>query len=213
LMIINKPRGMVVHPGAGNKHGTLLNALLWLYDNESDDKPERAGIVHRIDKNTAGLLIVAKDIKTQGLLESMIEKHEIIRNYIGIVEGNMKGKGIIDRNIVRDPKHRTTFIVTDAKHGRHAVTHYEVVENYQKHSLVRFSLETGRTHQIRVHCKSIGHPIVGDPEYNPNSSVARGQGQMLESISVRFIHPITGKQIVAEIEPTQLFKQTLTKIV
>ncbi|MDR0461835.1 MAG: RluA family pseudouridine synthase [Christensenellaceae bacterium] len=211
LMVINKPRGMVTHPGAGNHDNTLLNALLHhatSHVNTAQDL-NRAGIVHRLDKNTAGLLIVARDITTQGLLSAMLERREVKRAYLGIVEGVMQGSGTINKNIVRDPNHRTLFTVTaDSKKGRTAITHYTVVQNFAKHTLVRFNLETGRTHQIRVHCKSIGHPLVGDPEYNPK----HGEGQMLESVSLSFIHPRTGEKIEFEIQPTQEFKNHLTKL-
>jgi len=215
LMVINKPRGMVVHPGAGNKMGTLLNALLWVVRDTQHTTScglVRAGIVHRLDKNTAGLMVVAKDAKTQSQLSDMLEKHTIARNYIGIVDGVMQGKGTIDKNIIRDPKHRTLFTTCD-KGGRRAITHFEAVENFAKHTVVRFKLETGRTHQIRVHCKAICHPLVGDPEYNPSCKLYSG-AQLLESISIAFTHPRTGKQISAEIPTTQLFddvRKRLTK--
>ena len=230
LMIINKPRGMVVHPGAGNKNGTLLNGLLYLIDNtdEADEPDEsdkaalsRAGIVHRLDKNTAGLMVVAKTAPVQAKLAAMLEKHEIERVYHGIVEGAWEGEGSINKNIIRDPKHRTLFttksqgsakqvLQTTATGGRTAITHYKVLKAFKKHSLVEFRLETGRTHQIRVHAKSAGHPLIGDPEYNPNSSV-KASGQMLESISISFIHPVTGKGVTKKIDTTDEFKHVLSK--
>jgi len=227
LMIINKPRGMVVHPGAGNKSGTLLNGLLYLIDNtgdsdESEDKAalSRAGIVHRLDKNTAGLMIVAKTAPVQAKLAAMLEKHEIERVYHGIVEGVWEGQGTIDKNIVRDPKHRTLF-KTAATGGRRAITHYKTLRVMRRgYSLVEFRLETGRTHQIRVHAKSVGHPLVGDPEYNPKYSpfvkgVAKqggfkASGQMLESVEISFVHPVTGKRVIEKTEPTAEFKKNLS---
>ena len=210
LMIINKPRGMVVHPGAGNRSGTLLNGLLSL--NGNDDKTlDRAGIVHRLDKNTAGLMVVAKTSKAQSQLSAMFERHEINRTYIGLVEGKMpREQGTINANIIRDPSHRTLFKTTTSG-GRSAITHYKVLQTFPKWSLVQFNLETGRTHQIRVHCKSIGHLLVGDVEYNPNSSI-KVDGQLLESVEISFTHPITHKTIHHKIQPSQLFADTIKRI-
>ncbi len=200
LMVINKPRGMVVHPGAGVKNGTVLNALL----GRGQGNLERAGIVHRLDKNTAGLLVVAKTADCQQRLGKMFERHEIIRTYWGLVDGVVKSDLTIDRNIVRHPQHRTIFTTTE-NGGRHAVTHLKVLERYAKHTLCEFTLETGRTHQIRVHCKAIHHPIVGDPEYN------HGDGQMLEALRLDFTHPITGVAVHLQISPTKAFAEAREK--
>lgn len=200
LMVINKPRGMVVHPGAGVKSGTVLNALL----GRGQGHLERAGIVHRLDKNTAGLLLVAKTTACQGKLAKMFERHDIQRTYWGLVDGRVTGDMTIDRNIIRHPNHRTIFTVTE-NGGRRAVTHLHVLERYAKHTLCEFTLETGRTHQIRVHCKAIHHPIVGDPEYNC------GSGQMLEAVRLDFVHPMTGAPVHVEIAPTKAFAQTRDK--
>ena len=209
LMIINKPRGLIVHEGSGVKTRTLEDELALI---QKDTTLERQGLVHRLDKNTAGLMIVAKDAKTQELLSAMLKKHDVERTYLGIVEGVMHGKGTIDKNIMRSPRNRTLYITTQSKQGRNAVTHYSVVGNYKKYTLVRFNLETGRTHQIRVHCKSIGRPLVGDPEYNPKSTIARGVGQMLESVEIAFTHPITNKPIKVKIQTTDLFKSIQSKM-
>ena len=200
LMVINKPRGMVVHPGAGVKSGTVLNALL----GRGQGHLERAGIVHRLDKNTAGLLIVTKTVACQGLLAKMFEKHTIQRTYWGLVEGKVVNDMTIDKNIIRHPQHRTIFTVTQ-QGGRRAITHLKVLENYARHTWCEFTLETGRTHQIRVHCKAIHHPILGDPEYNS------GQGQMLEAVRLDFTHPITGQAIHVEIPPTKEFAEARDK--
>ncbi len=200
LMVINKPRGMVVHPGAGVKSGTVLNALL----GRGQDHLERAGIVHRLDKNTAGLLVIAKTADCQQRLGRMFEKHEIKRTYWGLVDGVVGTDQTIDRNIIRHPQHRTIFTVTDHG-GRRAVTHLHVLERYARHTLCEFTLETGRTHQIRVHCKSIHHPILGDPEYNS------GNGQMLEAVKLDFVHPITGQPIHLAIQPTKAFVEAREK--
>ena len=200
LLVINKPRGMVVHPGAGIKSGTVLNALL----GPGQGNLERAGIVHRLDKNTAGLLIVAKTAECQQRLGRMFEKHEIRRTYWGLVDGIVPVDQTIDLNIKRHPQHRTIFTATE-QGGRRAVTHLHVLERYAKHTLCEFTLETGRTHQIRVHCKAIHHPILGDPEYNS------GNGQMLEAVKLDFVHPMTGQAIHLQIQPTKAFADAQEK--
>jgi 23S rRNA pseudouridine1911/1915/1917 synthase len=199
LFVVNKPRGMVVHPGAGIHSGTLLNGLL----GRQSPALERAGIVHRLDKNTAGLLIVAKTLKSQETLSKMFAEKQIQRTYIGLVEGRIVKNMAIDKNIIRNSKHRTLFTVTPTG-GRKAVTHVKTLEIYNKYTLCEFTLETGRTHQIRVHCKSIGHPIVGDTEYNPGGFIKTG-GQMLEAIKLEFLHPVTKSPIKIEISPTKEF--------
>lgn len=207
LMVINKPRGMTVHPGAGQKSGTMLNALL---GQNTNHELERGGIVHRLDKNTAGLIVVAKNADVQAKLSAMFEKRQVKRVYNGIIDGVLHGSGVIDTNIIRDPNHRTMFRTTQ-QGGRKAITHFRVLQTFQKFSLVEFRLETGRTHQIRVHCKSIGRPIVGDPEYNPNGKI-KCSGQMLESIEIAFIHPITSKEIEIKIGYSDEFRTVFEKI-
>jgi len=232
LMVVNKPRGMVTHHGANISSGTLEDLLgEYLKTPVADATPplqgedaqrscearslqkgefSRSGIVHRLDKNTAGLLVVAKTAAVQEKLFEMMKNREIKRTYIGIVEGIIHSNGTINRNLIRSPRNRTKYITT-MQGGREAVTHYEVVKQYKKHTLVWFRLETGRTHQIRVHSKSIGHPLVGDLEYNPKSSI-KMPGQMLESILIAFVHPFTKKQIEVEIKPTQIFVDCLNKL-
>jgi 23S rRNA pseudouridine1911/1915/1917 synthase len=271
LMIINKPRGMVIHTGAGVKSGTLLNGLIWrqiaqpnptapppIQPNPTAPPPplsptdivtepyannlecagivqhpingvgelhragivqhpidgvgelHRAGIVHRLDKNTAGLVIVAKTAEAQAKLGAMFEKHEIKRTYLALVEGVVKGDMTIDKNIIRHKTVRTLF-TTAAAGGRRAVTHLTVLEQYKKHTLCEFVLETGRTHQIRVHCKSINHPIVGDPEYNPNGTMKNLNGQMLSAVKLEFCHPITKKDIKIEINASKQLTDTIKK--
>jgi len=216
LMIVNKPRGMTVHPGAGVRSGTLLNALLYLQKQGKIGNVERCGIVHRLDKNTAGLMIVAKTPKAQELLGKMFEYHDVKRTYNGLVDGKLEGKGTIDRHIMRDPKYRTRYTTTDNERaGRKAITHWESLGVY-KHgqnsvSLVKFNLETGRTHQIRVHMKSIGRPLIGDPEYNHKSSI-KFDGQLLESVELEFSHPITGEPMKFNIEPSKEFQSTLIRL-
>lgn len=200
LMVINKPRGMVVHPGAGIKSGTVLNALL----GRGQGHLERAGIVHRLDKNTAGLLLVAKTADCQQRLGRMFEKHDIKRTYWGLVDGVVPVDQTIDMNIKRHPQHRTIFTTTE-QGGRRAITHLHVLERYARHTLCEFTLETGRTHQIRVHCKAIHHAILGDPEYNS------GSGQMLEALQLDFVHPMTGKAMHLQIQPTKAFAEAREK--
>ena len=200
LMVINKPRGMVVHPGAGIKSGTVLNALL----GRGQGNLERAGIVHRLDKNTAGLLVIAKTAACQQRLGRMFEKHEITRTYWGLVDGVIHNDQTITLNIKRHPQHRTIFTTTE-QGGRRAITHLHVLERYARHTLCEFTLETGRTHQIRVHCKAIHHPILGDPEYNS------GNGQMLEAVKLDFTHPMTGEKIHLQIQPTKAFADAQEK--
>jgi 23S rRNA pseudouridine1911/1915/1917 synthase len=201
LMIINKPRGVVVHPGAGVTGGTLMNELLRV---NADPTLDRAGIVHRLDKNTAGLLIVAKTAEAQAALKKMFEDHKIKRTYLGLVEGRIKADMTIDKNIIRHPKHRTIFTAAVGI-GRRAITHLRVLEQYNKYTLCEFTLETGRTHQIRVHCKAISHPIVGDREYNPNGNIKSVPGQMLEAVKLEFVHPLTKQDIKIEIPATKEF--------
>ena len=215
LIIINKQRGMVVHPGAGNRSGTLLNALMHLQKSESN--LDRAGIVHRLDKNTAGLMVVAKSAVVQASLAKAFERHEVKRTYIGLVEGKMPSdSGTISANITRDPNRRTLF-KTVSTGGRRAVTHYKVLQVFEaigriaKYSLVQFNLETGRTHQIRVHAKHLSCPLVGDHEYNPKSSI-KVDGQLLESVEIEFTHPITGKTISHKIELTKQFSDILNML-
>jgi len=218
LIVVNKPRGMVVHPGAGVRSGTLLNALLYLQQTKWVDKEnvDRCGIVHRLDKNTAGLMIVAKTPKAQEILGKMFEFHDIRRTYFGLVEGKIEGKGTMNKHIMRDPKYRTRYTTTDnPKQGRRAITHWQSLGLY-KHgrtpiSMMKFNLETGRTHQIRVHMKSIGRPLVGDPEYNPKGAI-KFDGQLLESVELEFSHPITGKAMKFKIEPSEDFKRILDKL-
>ena len=198
LMIINKESGMVVHPGCGNSHGTLVNALMHYTSNLSNVNGEvRPGIVHRIDKDTSGLMIVAKNNKTHELLADMLSKHEIKRDYIALIKGEfMHDTATIDAPIGRDKMDRKKMAVT-ADNSKNAITHLKVVERYKGYTLVRLTLETGRTHQIRVHSKYINHPILGDSLYGNSSNLISRQA--LHSYKVSFIHPISKEKIIFDI--------------
>lgn len=195
LLVVNKPQGMVVHPAAGNYEGTLVNALLYRYKDglSGINGVIRPGIVHRIDKNTSGLLIVAKTDKAHIGLAEQIKVHSFTREYEAICVGKFKEyKGTIDAPIGRDKRDRKKMCVT-AENSKNAVTHYEVLEEFKGYSYVRFRLETGRTHQIRVHCAYIGYPILGDDVYGkPYKSC---KGQCLHARKIGFVHPITGEYL------------------
>ena len=206
LLIVNKASGMVVHPAPGNYSGTLVNALMGKF-NLSNDKI-RPGIVHRIDKDTSGLLVVAKDDKTHELLGDMIKNKDVERLYYAIVDGVIKHEtGTIDAPIGRDPNNRQKMKVTD-ENSKDAVTHFRVLKRFSDATLIECKLETGRTHQIRVHMNYIGFPICNDPVYGRGKK-ATPFGQMLHSKSIRFVHPITKKEIYFESDVPQEFKDYL----
>ena len=210
LLIINKPSGMVVHPAPGNYTGTLVNALLYKFDLEGVGDKNRPGIVHRIDKDTSGLLIVAKTEKALEILSNMIKNKEVKREYIAIVDGVINHeKGTIDAPIGRDKANRQKMAVTDVN-GKESITHFEVLRRYPNNTLVRCILDTGRTHQIRVHFQYIGHPVTNDPLYGKEK--IEGFGQFLHSTSIDFIHPFTKKHIHFEVEPPKEFDEYLNNL-
>lgn len=209
LLIVNKESGMVVHPAPGNYSGTLVNALMGKF-NLSNDKI-RPGIVHRIDKDTSGLLVVAKDDKTHELLGDMIKNKDVERIYVALVDGVIKHEtGTIDAPIGRDPNNRQKMKVTD-ENSKEAKTHFRVLKRFKNHTLIECKLETGRTHQIRVHMNYIGFPISNDPVYGRGKKTT-SFGQLLHSKSIRFIHPITKKEIYFECDVPQEFKDYLKSI-
>lgn len=195
LLVVNKPKGMVVHPAPGNPDGTLVNALLYhCKDSLSGiNGVLRPGIVHRIDKDTSGLLIVAKNDKAHNHLAEQIKEHSFTREYRAVVYGNVKSdSGTVDAPIGRDPKNRQRMAVVYVN-SKPAVTHYEVLKRYDGFTFMKFRLETGRTHQIRVHMASLGHPLAGDPVYGPKKVITSLHGQCLHAGLIGFIHPTTGE--------------------
>lgn len=195
MLVVNKPQGMVVHPAAGNYTGTLVNALLYhCGDSLSGINGEkRPGIVHRIDKDTSGLLLVAKNDNAHQKLSSQIKEHSLTRAYKALVHGNIKqDSGRIDAPIGRHPSDRKKMTVTD-KNSRKAVTDFRVIERYGRYTFVECILETGRTHQIRVHMSKNGHPIVGDKTYGVKKEEFNLAGQLLHAYKVGFIHPVSGE--------------------
>lgn len=194
MLVVNKPQGMVVHPAAGNYTGTLVNALLYYCKDSLSgiNGEKRPGILHRIDKDTSGLLLVAKnDIAHRGLAEQ-IKEHSLTRAYQALVHGNIRtDSGTIDEPIGRHPVDRKKMTVT-YQHAKEAVTHFRVLERFGKYTLVECRLETGRTHQIRVHMSKHGHPIVGDKTYGVKKEEFRLDGQLLHAYKVGFLHPVTG---------------------
>lgn len=195
VIVVNKPRGMVVHPAAGHPNGTLVNALLYhCKDLSGINGVMRPGIVHRIDKDTSGLLMVAKNDLAHGSLAAQLKAHTVNRRYYAIVYGLMEhDKGTIDAPIGRANQDRKLYVVTE-KNSKHAITHFAVSERFGDYTLLDLKLETGRTHQIRVHMKYIGHPLVGDPVYGGKSGRTLGMsGQALHAGVLGFEHPRTGE--------------------
>lgn len=208
LLIINKPSGMVVHPAPGHYTNTLVNALLYRFNLTSGEKI-RPGIVHRLDKDTSGLMLVAKNEEAHEKLSKMIASKEVERHYLAIVEGVINHEtGTIDAPIGRDPNDRQKMKVTDIN-SKEAVTHFKVLERFKNTTLIECILETGRTHQIRVHLAYIKHPVVNDPTYGKAKTEF---GQMLHSKSIRLKHPRTEKELFFEIEPPKEFLDKLTEL-
>ena len=210
LLIVNKKSGMVVHPAPGNYSGTLVNALMGRFKLSNKDNI-RPGIVHRIDKDTSGLLVVAKTDEVHDKLSEMIKNKEVERIYIALVEGVINHEtGTIDAPIGRDIVNRQKMMVTDIN-SKDAITHFRVLKRYRDKTLIECKLETGRTHQIRVHMAYINHPIVNDPVYG-KSKKTTSFGQMLHSKSIRFIHPVTKKELYFESELPEEFKNYLDSL-
>ena len=214
LLVVNKPKGMVVHPAAGNEKDTLVNALLYhCGDSLSGINGKiRPGIVHRIDKDTSGLLIVAKNDTSHRGLAEQIKEHSFTRMYEAVVYGNIKDDfGTVNAPIGRHPTERKKMAVT-SKNSREAVTHFEVLQRFGNFTHVRLKLETGRTHQIRVHMASLGHPVAGDPVYGPKKVIESLNGQCLHARVIGFVHPKTGEYLEFSSELPEEFVTFLRKL-
>lgn len=213
IIVVNKPQGMVVHPAAGNWNGTLVNALMYhCGDSLSGINGElRPGIVHRIDKDTSGLLVVAKnDLAHQGLAEQ-IKEHSAGRRYYAVVMGNIRDdRGTVNAPVARHKTDRKKMAVVAG--GREAITHYEVLERYRGYTYMAFQLETGRTHQIRVHMAHLGHPIIGDPLYGSKADKWKLDGQCLHAGELKLRHPRTGEEMVFTASLPPHFESVLKKL-
>jgi 23S rRNA pseudouridine1911/1915/1917 synthase len=209
LIVINKESGMVVHPAPGHYSGTLVNALLFKYGKLAGEE-FRPGIVHRLDKDTSGLMLVAKNEEMLEKLSTMISTKDVERKYLAIVDGVIKhDTGTVDAPIGRDVRNRQKMAVTD-QNAREAITHFKVLERFSNNTLIECKLETGRTHQIRVHMAYIGFPINNDPLYGRGKSTEFGQ--MLHSYYIRFNHPRTGKELEFEVEAPKEFQDKLKEL-
>ncbi len=214
LLVVNKPKGMVVHPAAGNYEGTLVNALLYHCRGSLSgiNGVVRPGIVHRIDKDTSGLLIVAKNDMAHINLAKQIKQHSFHRAYQAVAYGRFKQQsGTVNQPVGRHPKDRKKMAVTD-KNSKNAVTHYEVIKQYDDFCHIRCVLETGRTHQIRVHMAYIGHPLAGDSVYGPKKVIASLNGQCLHAGEIGFVHPRTNEYMEFKADLPEYFIQFLKKL-
>lgn len=213
IIIVNKPQGMVVHPAPGNYEGTLVNAILYHCKGNlsSINGVIRPGIVHRIDKDTSGILMIAKNNNAHNCLAEQLKDHSITREYEFICHGVFKEDNVtVDRPIGRNLKDRLKMAIVP--NGKRAVTHFEVIERFNGYTHVRARLETGRTHQIRVHAMSINHPLVGDPVYGPKNSKIKLNGQALHAKKLGFIHPTTKEYIEFDSELPDYFQKLLEKL-
>ena len=211
VIVVNKPQGMVVHPAAGNMSGTLVNGLLFHCSLSSINGAVRPGIVHRIDKDTSGLLVVAKTNEAHEALSEQLKERKALRKYYCIVNGNIKeDSGTVDKPIGRHPTDRKRMAIIEG--GRDAVTHFKVLERFGQFTLVECTLETGRTHQIRVHMASLGHNIVGDPVYGVKKDREKGKGQLLHAKTIGFKHPKTGEIMEFTSDLPEAFTVALEKL-
>lgn len=213
VIVVNKPQGLCVHPAPGNESGTLVNGLVYHCGEELSaiNGVIRPGIVHRIDKDTSGLLVAAKNNSAHLKLSAQLKERKAMRKYIALVNGNIKeDSGTINKNIGRNPSDRKKMAVVQG--GREAVTYFNVLERFMQYTLVECILETGRTHQIRVHMASIGHSIVGDPLYGVKKEKFALKGQLLHAKTIGFVHPATGKMMEFTSEIPDYFQNILEKL-
>ena len=213
LLVVNKPKGMVVHPANGNPDGTLVNAILSICKNSLSGigGELRPGIVHRLDKDTSGLIIVAKNDKAHINMSEQIKERNVKKTYIALVRGNVpEEEATINMPIGRSTKDRKKMAVT--KNGKQAITHFKVLKRYSKYTLLEIKIETGRTHQIRVHMAEIGYPVVGDAVYSNGKNEFGIEGQMLHAYKLEFMHPITNKHMELTAPLPQYFEEILKKL-
>ena len=215
VILVNKPKGMVVHPAPGHYSGTLVNGLMYHFGSSLSgiNGEFRPGIVHRIDMDTTGVLVVCKNDNAHRALSEQLHEHSITRKYYAIVHGNIADdEGTVDAPIGRSPKDRKKMAI-NTRNGRRAVTHYRVLERFGgRYTYIECQLETGRTHQIRVHMAYIGHPILGDEVYGPKKCPYKLQGQTLHAGVLGFIHPSTGEYVEFKAELPEYFKELLIKL-
>lgn len=214
VILINKPKGMVVHPAAGHMSGTIVNALLYHCSGSLSgiNGVIRPGIVHRIDMDTTGVIIACKNDAAHNCIAAQLKEHSITRRYYAIVHGNLKDdEGVIDAPIGRDPHNRKRMAV-NYKNGKNAVTHYKVLKRFGRFTWIECRLETGRTHQIRVHMASIGHPLLGDVLYGPAKCPYPLQGQTLHAYILGFVHPSTGEYMEFQAPLPEYFAALLEKL-
>ncbi len=213
IIVVNKPKGMVVHPANGNPDGTLVNAVMAICKNSLSGigGEIRPGILHRLDKNTSGVIIIAKNDKAHINLSEQIKAHKVKKTYVALVRGIVKeNEATINMPIGRSNRDRKKMAVV--REGKEAITHFKVIQRYDKYSLLKVNIETGRTHQIRVHLAQIGYPIIGDDTYSNGKNEWGIQGQCLHAKSLEFTHPTTGKKMYVEAEMPEYFNEILEKL-